>query len=56
MGLRVFAQTRKELIKMLHLKGHSIPYDQVLKIYAQLGEAVVAKYTEDGVVCPPILR
>ena len=28
----------------------------VLKISAQFGEAVVAQYLDDGVVCPPVLR
>lgn len=57
MGLSVFGQTRKRhLIDMLHQNGLSISYDRVLEISAQLGEAVVAKYVEDGVVCPPILK
>ena len=28
----------------------------ILEISAQLGEAVVAQYVEDGVICPPVLR
>lgn len=57
MGLSVFGKTRKRhLIDMLDQNGLSIPYHRVLEISAQLGEAVVAKYVEDGVVCPPILK
>ena len=41
---------------MLHENGLSISYDRVLEISAQLGEAVVAQYVEDGVICPPVLR
>ena len=41
---------------MLHDNGLSITYDRVLEISAQLGEAVVAQYVDDGVVCPPVLR
>lgn len=56
-GMSVFAKTRKrQLIDMLHDNGVSISYDRVLEISAQLGEAVVAQYVEDGVVCPPVLR
>ena len=57
MGLYVFAKTRKrQIIEMLHENGLSISYDRVLEISAQLGEAVVAQYVEDGVICPPVLR
>ncbi|KAJ8387355.1 hypothetical protein AAFF_G00157320 [Aldrovandia affinis] len=31
-------------------------YARVLEISAQLGDATVSKYVEDGVVCPPVLR
>lgn len=56
-GMSVFAKTRKrQLIDMLHENGLSISYDRVLEISAQLGEAVVAQYVEDRVVCPPVLR
>ena len=41
---------------MLHEHGVSISYDRVLEISAQLGDATVSKYVEDGVVCPPVLR
>ncbi len=56
-GMSLFAKTRKrQLIDMLHVNGLSISYDRVLEISAQLGEAVVAQYVEDGVICPPVLR
>ena len=56
-GLSVFGKTRKRhLIDILDQNGLSIPYHRVLEISAQQGEAVVAKYVEDGVVCPPILK
>ena len=41
---------------MLFENGISISYDRVLQISAQLGEAVITQYFEDGVVCPPSLR
>ena len=57
MVLYVFAKIRKrQIIEMLHENGLSISYDRVLEISAQLGEAVVAQYVEDGVICPPALR
>jgi len=57
MGLSVFAKTRKRaLVEMLHEHGLSISYDRVLEISAQLGDAVVNRYVEDGVVCPPVLK
>ena len=31
-------------------------YDRVLEMSAQLGDATVSKYVEDGDVCPPVLR
>ena len=56
-GMHMFAKTRKrQLVDMLHENGLSISYTRVLEILAQLGEAVVAQYVEDGVVCPPVLR
>ena len=55
--MSVFAKTRKrKLIEMLRENGLSISYDRVMEISAELGDAVVAKYTEEGVVCPPELR
>ncbi len=56
-GMAIYARTRKRhLVEMLHDNGISISYDRVLEISAQLGEAVVTKYVQDGVVCPPRLR
>ena len=57
MGLSVYAKTRKRnLVEMLHQYGLSISYDRVLEVSAQLGDATVSKYVEEGVVCPPVLR
>ena len=52
-GMSVFAKIRKrQLVEMLHENGISVSYDRVLEISAQLGEAAVAKYVEDGVCLP----
>ena len=57
MGLSLYGKTRKQgLVELLHDHGLSIPYGRVLQISAQLGDAAVARYTEDGVVCPSELR
>ena len=57
MGMAVYAKTRKRnLVEMLHDHGMSISFDRVLEISAQLGDATVSKYVEEGVVCPPVLR
>lgn len=56
-GLYVFSKTRKrQLVEMLSENGLSISYDRVLELSAQLGDAVIDQYIEDGVVCPPVLR
>ena len=56
-GMHMVVKTRKrQLVDMLHENGLSISYTRVLEISAQLGEAVVAQYVEDRVVCPPVLR
>ena len=56
-GLSVFAKkSKKTLIEILHTNGLSIPYCRVLEISTELGDAVVSKYIEDDVVCPPELR
>ena len=56
-GVSVFAKTRKRsVVEMLHEHGMSISYDRVLEISAQLGDATVSKFVEEGVVCPPVLR
>ena len=41
---------------MLHENGLSISYDRVLEISADLGDAVVSRFIEDGVVCPHELQ
>ena len=43
-------------MELLHENGISVSYDRVLEISTQIGEAVITQYTEDGVVCPPVLR
>ena len=57
MDMSVLTKTRKrQLVEMLHDHIISISYDRVLEVSAQLGDAAVPKYVEDGVVCPPDLR
>lgn len=57
MGMIVYAKTRKrKLEEILHDHGMSVSYDRVLEISAQLGDATVSKYVEEGVVSPPVLR
>ena len=56
-GMSTYAKTRKRLlVELLHDRGVSIPYDRVLEISAQLGDAAVNQYNAEGVVCPTILR
>ena len=56
-GLLLFAKTRKrQLIDTLHQYGICISYDRVLGISSQLGTALVQRFTEEGVVCPSVLR
>ena len=56
-GLLLFAKTRKrQLIDILHQYGICISYDRVLEISSQMGAALVQSYTEEGVVCPSVLR
>jgi hypothetical protein len=47
---------KRLLVEMLHEHGVSIPYDRVLEVSAQLGDAAVSKYMEEGVVCPAVMR
>ena len=55
--MSVYAKTRKQvLVELLHGHGLSVSYDRVLEISAQLGDATVSRYQEEGVVCPPIRR
>ena len=54
--MSVYAKTRKRmLVEMLHEHGISISYDRVLEVSAQLCDAAVRKYMNDGVVCPQVL-
>ena len=55
-GLLLFAKTRKrQLIDTLFQYGICILYERVLEISTQMGEAVVQRYLDEGVVCPPIM-
>lgn len=57
MGLSVYTKTRKRtLVEMIYEHGISISYNSVLEISTQLGDAIVSKYVEDGVVFSPVLR
>ena len=49
-------KTRKRpLIDTLFQYGICISYNRVLEISTQMGEAVVQRYLDEGVVCPPIM-
>ena len=53
-GFLIFAKTRKrQLIDTLFQYDICISYDRVLEISTQLGEAVVQRYLDEGVVCLP---
>ena len=55
-GMSVYTKNRKRsLIEMLQAHGKSISYDWVLEISAQLGDATITTYVEEGVVCPSML-
>ena len=55
--MSVYAKTRKKvLVELLHDHGLSVLYDRVLVISAQLGDAAVSRYEQEGVVNPPVLR
>lgn len=41
---------------MLLGNGLTISYDGVQEMSAQLGDAVITSYGEDGVISPPVLR
>jgi hypothetical protein len=56
-GLLLFPKTRKRnLIDLLFQHGICISYDRVLEISTTLGDTVIQKYLEDGVVCPSVLQ
>ena len=44
------------MIDILHQYSICISYDRVLEISSQLGEALVERYLEEGLVCPTVLR
>ena len=53
LGLNVYSKTRKEsLVNILYEHGMSIPYSRVLEISDAIGEAVVNRYVDNGVICP----
>ena len=55
--MSVYAKRRKKvLVELLHDHEISVSNDRVLEISAQLGDATVNRYQEEGEVCPPILR
>ena len=57
MGLSVHSKTRKkEIVNTVFEHGLSISYDRVLEISTQLGKAIVKRYIDIGLVCPPQLR
>ena len=47
---------KRQLIDTLHQYGICISYDRVLEIPSQMGEALVERYLEEGLVCPSVLR
>ena len=56
-GLLLYANTKKRnLIDLLFQHGICISYDRVLEISTTLGDTVIQKYLEDGVVCPSVLQ
>ena len=56
-GLSVHSKTRKkEIVNTLFEHGLNFSYTRVLEISTQLGEAVVKRYVNIGLVCPPQLR
>lgn len=51
MGMYFYVKTQQQLmVEMLHKHGISI-HTRLLRVSAQLGDAAVNKYVEDGVVC-----
>lgn len=57
LGLNIHTQTRsKKMVKCLHKLGICISYQRVMEIENMLATAVCKRFSEDGLVCPPILR
>ena len=56
-ALSIHAKTRsRELIETLHSLGLCVSYDRVLSVSTDLGNSVVRRYQQEGVVCPSNLR
>ncbi len=47
---------KNQFVDKLFSHGISISYNRLLEITAQLVEAVVTKFVNEGIICPPILR
>ena len=43
---------KKVLVELLHDHGLSVSYDRVLELSAQLGDAAVSRYKEEGCFSP----
>ena len=57
MGLSIDDKTRsRDLVETMYTLGLSVPYDKVLSISTDLGNAVCHCYQEENVVCPCNLR
>jgi hypothetical protein len=53
LGMTVYHLTRsKQIIKLLHNLGHSVSYDEVLRLETALSRNVIQRFAEDGVVVP----
>ena len=57
LGVLIHGKTRnRELIDLFYKYGLSVSYDRVLSVSTDLANAILAYFSEDGVVCPPALR
>ena len=53
LGLCIYSRTRNEkLVDFLYEHGLSISYDRVLDIHNAIGDFVVERFVQNGVVCP----
>ena len=56
-ALVIYNKTRKrDLIDIMFEKGLSVSYDRVLQLSFDLANSVIARYEDEGVVCPTPLR
>lgn len=56
-GLLVHGKTRKkELVDALHDQGLSVSYRRVMDVSTDVANAVLQKYEQTGIVCPPNLK